>query len=195
MSSIPPGSYAREYQAFKRATSEFVDECEVIRRIFPLVVGDSTSYCQVRSYFRCLVDSPVPVMDVSPELCDGAEPGQLDKRIRTKLAYSITPMSGQEAPVLSNFSAQFIGPDTELHIAERDAYSAGAFGARGIYKLRSFPLSDPKIFYDDNAYTITAIYREKILKFYAHCPLAPSRCGGPMESQMTPIGSFDIGKA
>lgn len=65
-------------------------------------------------------------------------------------------------------------------------------GLFSIHKLRSLAVQGPKIVYDNNAYTITAIYHDGILRLYAHRPIQPMVPGGSEEYYMTLVEGFDI---
>lgn len=53
-------------------------------------------------------------------------------------------------------------PDSKLLVAERQTYAC-VIGARAIHKPQRFAVEDPEIAYDNNVYTITAIY---LLMYY-----------------------------
>lgn len=47
--------------------------------------------------------------------------------------------------------------------------------------------------YNNNAYTLTAIYHDRILRLYAHRPIKPSISGDSTEYRITLIDMFGIG--
>lgn len=61
---------------------------------------------------------------------------------------------------------------TDILAASRQARYAGAIGARAIHKLHSFSVEDPERAYENEAYTIAAIFHEGDLRLYAHHPIS-----------------------
>lgn len=66
---------------------------------------------------------------------------------------------------------------------------------KSVLQIALICLQDPDILYDDNAFTITAIYQDGILRLYAHAPIKSTDYGGLMEYRMTFIDKYCIGES
>lgn len=143
---IPPGSYAVQYRAFQEA-EEALNECEVMRKVFPLLAGSSTSFSSSGSHSFRNLENLIngTIVDVKPDIYDRADPNQIDQGILAELDLFIRPLAGLKTPAVPNFFAEFKGPKSDSVVAGHQAYYAGAIGARAIHKLRSFAVENPEI--------------------------------------------------
>lgn len=83
---IPPGSYAVQYRAFQEA-EEALNECEVMRKVFPLLAGSSTSFSSSGSHSFRNLENLIngTIVDVKPDIYDRADPNQIDQGILAEL--------------------------------------------------------------------------------------------------------------
>lgn len=189
-----PDSYDAQYEAFYQAVLEVGhsrEKRDIMKRIFPLIAGDSR-ICSSRNHsFSDLTDlTDGSIVKPIIEIYDGVEHDKLDGEIVKELRYFIKPLPAQKAPLVPNFFGVFKGAGA---LPEQIARYFGAIGARGIQKLRSFAMEDPEIVYDDKAYTITAIYENSTLRIYAHHPIQPPVRGGSEKYRMTLVKAIFIG--
>lgn len=183
---IPSGSYATQYQEFRRIIKETVNEQDVMRKIFPLIEGKHDCYTSGGSEFSNLEDlTDGNIVKASPDVYDGQYPCKIEQDILKELGSFIAPLGDRKHPVVPNFFAELKGPRSDRDIAEQQARYAGANGARAIHELRSFLAEDPDTIFDNSAYTITATYFSETLRLYAHNPVKPSVPGGPITYRMT----------
>lgn len=190
---IPSESYNTKYEELCQETTKVENKNDVMRYIFPLIAG-SSRFCSSRNHsFANLADlTDHNIVKLQPDIYDGADSTDLDPAILTELNSFLQPLVEKKCPVAPNFFGVFKGPKTDFFVAENQARYAGAIGARAIHKLRSFAVEGPEMMYDNNAYTITAVYhvRVGILRLYGHRPIEPSVPGGSMRYRMTLIRSF-----
>ena len=73
-------------------------------------------------------------MPGNEDICYGARPGQLDRRIRNEQARNnlsdcIVPLTQHDLPIIPNFVLAAKGPDWSLTLVGRQACYDGALGA------------------------------------------------------------------
>lgn len=107
---------------------------------------------------------------VKPNLVAGARPEQLDSEIRARLHKHILP-SGQHSLIAPNFFFEVKSGATNSTVScqVRSCYE-GAFGTRAIHAIQSFGHQEKNV-YDHQAYTITVMFFNSVLRFYAHHPV------------------------
>lgn len=186
-------SYDTQYGVLNQVTIKVQTKKDVIREIFPLIAGSSKFYSSRNHTFGNLANlTDNNIVKLQPDIYDGADASNLDPQILKELHSFLQPRVEKKCPIVPNFFGMFKGPKTETFVSEQQAQYAGAIGARAIHMLRSFAVEDPEMIYNNNAYTITAVYqaRDRNLRLYAHRPIKPPVPGGSMEYRMTLIGSF-----
>ncbi|ODH42877.1 hypothetical protein ACO22_01148 [Paracoccidioides brasiliensis] len=94
----------------------------------------------------------------------GARPEQLDREIREDPSHHIVLSTQDDLPMALNFFLEAKSPDGSLAVATRQACYNGALGACGMHPLQSYQQHGRT--FDNNAYTMSVIYRGGILKLY-----------------------------
>ncbi|KAI9678971.1 MAG: hypothetical protein M1822_007397 [Bathelium mastoideum] len=97
----------------------------------------------------------------NPHSYDGAQPEQLDPKIREQLSSFIVPTKRPEDPILPNF---FMELPMDGLLQSREAYAipvrkatySGALGTRAMHALQSYGHEDAS--YDGNAYAFSSCY-------------------------------------
>jgi hypothetical protein len=127
-----------------------------------------------------------------PDFYDGSRPAELNKQVREELNNYIVPSTNKSAPCLPNFFAEGKGPTGSAVVAKRQVLYDGAWGARGVHKLRSYV--DPETAFDNNAYTITSTYHggTGALKLYTTHAMLPIDSELPIEYRMTQLRGWDM---
>ncbi|KAK2882604.1 hypothetical protein FQN49_000176 [Arthroderma sp. PD_2] len=125
-----------------------------------------------------------------PDILYGARPEQLNYKVRDELHHSIVPSTQTDLPMAPNFFLEAKGPDGSPAVAMRQACYDGTIGARGIHALQSYKYQKP--IYDENAYTISAIYQYGHLKLYSHHIAPPTKSNGRPEYIMTSLCSYSM---
>ncbi|EEP80989.1 predicted protein [Uncinocarpus reesii 1704] len=158
--------------------------------VVPLIEGNTGDASCVRS--GCPLENLAPLIDgtstAHPDVLYGAHPEDLDPRIRRDLNDKIIPFTQHALPVLPNFFLEVKGPGGTLIDLTRQACYDGALGARGINCLQSYKRA--RQVYDNNAYTVTAIYHGGLLKLFTTHLSAPKVKGGEAEYIMTQLRAF-----
>ncbi|KAL8698699.1 MAG: hypothetical protein Q9201_006434 [Fulgogasparrea decipioides] len=192
--SLSPSQFSsKEFRTFKQKNSRALNEDAVMSDVFPIIQGTAP----IPSAKNLALGNFEPLthgnfVDAKPDSYDGAYPAQIDLRIREELGSYITPATQGHAPALPNFFTEVKGPDGSAAVAKRQACFDGAFGARGVHKLRSYEAEDPHTIYDGNAYTITSTYHNGHLQLYALHPSEPMDSENPPEYHMTQLNTFAI---
>ena len=124
------------FETFQKANDEALTEAMVIRRPFPVILGDANISSAGDLPFGNL--KPITdgtLVDPKPDFYDGARPTQIDRRIRAEPGSYITPSTQHQAPAPPNFSIEVKGPDGSGAMAKRQACYDGVVGARDINKM------------------------------------------------------------
>ncbi|KAL8798120.1 MAG: hypothetical protein Q9182_006947 [Xanthomendoza sp. 2 TL-2023] len=178
------------FEAFRLANQGALTEAMVMRKPFPLILGNADIFSAEELPFGNLEPlTDGTLVDAKPGFYDGARPTQINRQIRTELGSYITPSTQDQAPALPNFFLEAKGPDRSAAVAKRQACYDGALGARGIHELRSFRAETFEA-YDRNAYTITSTYYDGLLRMYTIHPEPSADPENPTEYYMTPLKSF-----
>lgn len=159
-SSLSPSRFSDgAFETFQQANKDALTEAMVMRKPFPIILGNSdipSAWELPFGNLKPLTDGTL--VDAKPDFYDGARPIQIDRQIRAELGSYIIPSTQHQAPALSNFFTEVKGPDGSGAVAKRQACYDGVMGARGVTEFRAYGLDNPKTVYDDNAHTITSTY-------------------------------------
>ena len=104
----------------------------------------------------------------------------------------IVPTKHADVPVAPNFFLKAKGPGGSTHMARRQAYLNGAYGARAMHSLQSH--SEKKPVYDSNTYTYSSTYHAGTgtLQLYGHHVTAPTDPEGRPGYHMAKLRGFDL---
>ena len=191
--SLSPSRFSNEeFYNFQRVDVRALNEHAVMSDVFPIIHGSAPIPSAKNLVFRNL--KPIThsnLVDAKPDFYDGARPAQIHLPIREELGRYIIPSTQRQAPALPNFFTEAKGPEGSTAVSKRQACFDGAFGARGIHKLRSYN-ADPLLAYDNNAYTITSTLHDGLLRIYTSHPVKPINPESPPEYSMTLLNTFTI---
>ncbi|KAI9786743.1 MAG: hypothetical protein M1816_007814 [Peltula sp. TS41687] len=193
--SLSPSRFPADekFDQFGSTAACALSEDMVAQKEYPILAGSA----QITSGGGNLLNNWAPLTDGTlktskPDAYDGANPGQIDKRIREQLGPLIIPSTLQHAPALPNFFAAIKGPDGSAVKARRQACYDGALGARGMHSLQNFGLEESEAVYDDRAYTIASTYYAGNLTLYTTHPTKPLDAESSPEYHMTQLRSFSV---
>lgn len=183
----------KAFCTFKRTNSRALTETMVMRKPFPTISGDNGIPSAAELPFGNLEPlTDGTIVDAKPDFYDGANPAQIDRRIREELNSHIIPSNKQHAPALPNFFTEGKGPDGSAAVATRQACYDGALGARAMHSLQMYGVENSKERYDNNAYIITSTYHNGNLKMYTAHPGPSENPSLSTEYHMTQVGGWDL---
>ena len=125
----------------------------------------------------------------NPDVYYGARPEQFDSNLQSLLGTLVIPSTDESKPILPTFFLALKSKRGTFEVAETQACYDGAFGARAIHALCS--LIKGRHFYNNNAYTITAILVNGLLRVYSSHIFESRDPGRTTECALTRIGSWD----
>lgn len=192
--SLSPSKFTVEdFRKFEKSNDQARTEAVVMSTAFQTIVGKNNIPNQQNLRFantEGLTDGTT--IDPQPGFYDGTRSQDIKKSIRDELGDYIVPSTNSTNPALPNFFAEGKGPKGNASVCKLQACYDAAFGARAMYKLRSYV--DPDTAVDGNAYTISATYNggsgSGFLTLYAtHAAISkdPER---PVDYYMTKLRSF-----
>ena len=148
---------------------------DMMRTAYPIMAGDTkipSEMGKLLNNFKPLVDGPLTIP--RPDAHDGANPSQINLRVRQELAEYIIPSTQQEGPALPNFFTAAKGRSGSADVATRQACYNGALGARAMHSIQNYGMDGSKKVYDNNAYSISSTYHDGTLKLYTTHPTPPA---------------------
>ena len=95
-------SYDVQYRAFRKAKDDALNKCGVMRKISPLMASSSMSLSSsgTNSFSNLENLTDGTIVDVKSDICDGADPSQLDQGILVEQDNYIRPLAGAKTPVV-----------------------------------------------------------------------------------------------
>lgn len=130
------------------------------------------------------------IVKLKPDIYDRADSEKIDTEILKELSSFLQPLEDKKTPVVPSFYAQMKSPKLESFVVEQQVRYSGALGARAIYMLRSFAVTDLEVIFDNNACTVMATYQTRVLSLYVHRLIKSPVPGGSVEYRMTIVGEF-----
>lgn len=157
--------------------------------VVPVIAGsqDARHYSSSDIVFNRLQKFDPDISSAKPDIYYGAQPSQIDPRVRQELGEYIVPSGQQKRPAAPNYFFEGKSASGKPDVAQRQAMYDGALGARGMLQLQNY--GNIATAYDGNAYTMSATYSDGQLKMYATHPKESSRAG-QTEYHMTQLDSF-----
>lgn len=127
---------------------------------------------------------------MKPDIYYGANPSQIEPRVREDLAEYIVPSTQSRLAAAPNFFFEAKGLEGRSSVANNQALYYGAHGARGMFHLQNY--GKPTTVYDGNAYTITSAYQagSGILQMYSTHPREPTRGNNEPRYYATHLRSY-----
>ena len=189
--SLSPSRFSHsDHTAFKKRNRVARGEMDVIRNVFPTILGESN----VPSSGHIEFSNMAPLTDGSivnckPDYYEGCRPADLNRATRQDLDNFIIPSTDTSRPCLPNFFTELKGPGGTAAVAKLQACYDGAIGARAMHHLRSYVHKETV--FDNNAYTIASTYSGGsgggVLTLYATHPIAPQDPDRSIDYRMTQL--------
>ena len=181
----------REFEEFQDAAADAKKEEQATQSVISVIEGNSreSKYVCGRIKFGNLqnLTGDCTLTPGNPDLYDGARPEQLDRRIRDRLKGMIIPSTQDDLPVAPNFFLHVKGRDGTEAVAAKQCVYDGALGERGQLSLRLYRRKEVQ--FDNNAHTITSVYRYPTLSMYT---VYAARVDGRQEYYTHLIGFWAI---
>jgi hypothetical protein len=182
--SLSSFKYVEEmYDEFVQTDAEVTTEDDVMYKVLSMIQGTVPDASFTGNIpFNNLADMMRGKSHkAKPDRFYGARPEQLHLDIRDKLQALVIPAL-QSRPIAPNFFVEAKQPGASAPVALNQACFVGATGARGIHSLQTYSEQTPK--YNNNAYTLSAIYHFGTLKIYSHHVSKPNGPGSQPEYYM-----------
>ncbi|OAP55644.1 hypothetical protein AYL99_09796 [Fonsecaea erecta] len=156
-----------EHTDFVQRNDDAAKKKQVITSVIPIIEGcDHKCVCRDVPFTNLDHLTDGTLAPGRPDICYGARPEQLDRRVLDELSKSIVPSTQDEnLPVVPNFFLAVTSPSGLFSTALRQATYDGALGERGVLRLLSFGETADPVF-DNNAHTISSIYLHGMLTLY-----------------------------
>ena len=181
-----------DFREFRLKSIRARTEPTVMAKVIPIIVGDKDDGhpSQADVLFSHLEPVDQDLVQPKPDLYYGAQPGQIDPRVRDELGKYIVPSSDTSLPAIPNYFLEAKSMQGRADVAVRQACYDGVIGARAMFKLQNYGASTSV--YDGNAYTITNVYHvgPGTLQMYATHLTEPKVPGGVPEYYMTPLKGY-----
>lgn len=189
--SLSPSSFTEtDHDAFLDDLERSKGEPEVMREVFIKIRGPAKypsatdRPCGNWAPLLSQLSEEADLVTAQPDYCEGVAQDARNVQIRRDLDSYIVPSLHSGVPFLPNFFVEAKGEEGSLAVARRQTCYDGALGARGMHHLQNYGLP---IAFDNNAYTITAVFLSGRLDIYAHHLTRPEGPGPQPHYHMTPV--------
>lgn len=190
-SSLSSDDLESMFRDFRRYSTKR-SESRWKRTALPLMAGNKPGFDTDSDVIFANLD-PLTEWDTTvrlkPDLYDGVALDQVNPTVRRRLRKVIVPTRNDCQVVCPNFFMEVKRPEGFPAVLRRQVMHAGAIGARAMHSLRNYGRRVPK--YDNKAYTISVMYQDGRLMFFAH-HITPGVEEGPPEYFMNPIMGFEM---
>lgn len=189
--SLSPSTFTEDdHDTFLDDLERSMGEPEVMRDIFiktrgPARYPSATDRpCGNWAPLLSQLSEKADLVTAQPDYCEGNAQDARSMQIRRDLDSYIVPSLHFNVPFLPNFFVEAKGEEGSLAVARRQTCYDGALGARGMHHLQNYSLP---IAFDNNAYTVTAVFLSGRLDVYAHHLTQPEGPGPQPHYHMTPV--------
>ncbi|OAQ62487.1 hypothetical protein VFPBJ_11424 [Purpureocillium lilacinum] len=182
-----------KFEEFQQADADASKESQVITDVIPLIEGTVRDRkCVARQTPFTNLDhlTDGTLVAASPDLCYGARPEQLDRRVRDVLSGRVVPSTQADLPVAPNFFVEVKGPDGSAAVAQRQIIYDMALGELGQSALLSVGGERPV--HDQHALTLGYTYQNGTVRLYAMHMIGPSTSGPRPEFVTTQVNSYSL---
>ncbi|PWI64276.1 hypothetical protein PCL_11308 [Purpureocillium lilacinum] len=182
-----------KFEEFQQADADASKESQVITDVIPLIEGTVRDRkCVARQTPFTNLDhlTDGTLVAASPDLCYGARPEQLDRRVRDVLSGRVVPSTQADLPVAPNFFVEVKGPDGSAAVAQRQIIYDMALGEWGQSALRS--VGGERLVHDQHAHTLGYTYQNGTVRLYAMHMIGPSTSGPRPEFVTTQVNSYSL---
>ena len=178
------------YKSFVRAVGKAQNEDEVMRDVFPRIIGKGRPPSGQNVQFGHITALTPKIVVAKPDYYEGNLPGPGNRTLRERLNRSIIPSTHKDLPFLPTFFAEAKGSDGTIIVAERQLRHDGALGERAVHSVQSLGRGEK---YDNKARTASAILHGRgNLDMFTHHMTQPGGHGTPAHTYMTPLGSYSL---
>ena len=191
--SLSPSRFTVEdFRHFQRSNMRATSEGTVMRNVFPIILGRNTIPSGDNYPFNNLEPLANNISDAVPDYFNGSHPKQAHPKVRKDLGKYIIPSNDDSRPLLPNFFIELKGPKGDAAQMKLQITQDLRYGARGMYKTRSYGQDQPV--YDGNTYTYGATYHNgtSTLQLYGMHPTEPADLDGDPEYHTTKLIGFDL---
>nr|POE93572.1 hypothetical protein CFP56_19584 [Quercus suber] len=166
-------------------------ESQAIAAVIPVLTGSPNARYHSSSdvVFNRLQKFDPDISSAKPDIYYGAQPSQIEVRVRQELGEYIVPSGQQTRPAAPNYFFEGKSASGRPDVARRQVMYDGALGARGMLQLQNYGHS--AIVYDNNAYTICATYSDGHMRMYATHPRQATQAG-QTDYYMTQLRSYTM---
>ncbi|PYH86994.1 hypothetical protein BO82DRAFT_324311 [Aspergillus uvarum CBS 121591] len=174
--ALSENSLEREYENFTTVNDKTSDEQLVVKKILPFLEGSQQYSFEDggnHSFTNLTPLTDGTLANATPDFYHGARPNQLDNDIREDLSNTIIPTRRTNRPIAPNFFLETKGHDGSSAVLKRQACYDAALGARAMHALQQYghgQSSNKPNYYDNNAYTIAATFKDGLLGLYVTHP-------------------------
>ncbi|PHH91055.1 hypothetical protein CDD83_1846 [Cordyceps sp. RAO-2017] len=182
-----------EFEDFQEINAHAKKEIKVVTDVMPLLEGDvEDRRCLVRQTLFTNLDGLTDgtLVDASPDLCYGARPEQLDRRVRQTLSGQVVVSSQADLLVAPNYFIEVKGPNGSSDVLQRQIIYDMALGERGQVALLA--VGEPRPVYDRCAHTLGYTYANGTLTIYAMHMIEPSTARSQPEYVTTLVTAYSI---
>ncbi|KAG5994637.1 hypothetical protein E4U54_003042, partial [Claviceps lovelessii] len=150
------------------------------RKILPLIFGKADDQDTGHLPFNNLASlTGGKTVNPNPDVFFGAHYNQIDADVRESLQKIIVPFNSandeHRIPVAPNLFVEIKSSTGDLRNGQAQAMLDGAHGAVIMNSLQNYLLDEPV--YDGNAYAFSVIFREGVMRLFAHHLTAPAEPG------------------
>ena len=191
--SLSPSAFSETvFEEFQDSNEQAQSESKATANVIPYITGSKDrQYATAGDVkFTNLAKFDPSITILQPDGYYGANPAQIDPRVRSDLNEYIIPSSDTSLPAAGNYFREDKSAKGRADVAQSQAMHAGAVGARGIFHLQNYGNATPV--HDGNAYTIASTYHPGTgtLQMYATHPAPPARRGGEPQYYMNQLGAY-----
>lgn len=190
--TISPVAFKPTYEYFHDIIWEWQSDEDWKRTALPLIEGNKPGFFSGQDVTLTNLD-PLTEWDATvrlrPNICDGAALDAVNPTVRCKLNKVIVPTRINCKLVCPNFFMISKTAGGDQMVLRRQIMHNGAIGARAMHMLQNYGQNEPK--YDGRAYTISVLYHNGVLYFFAH-HVARGVEKGPPEYFMTFLKATEI---
>jgi hypothetical protein len=125
-----------------------------------------------------------------PDFFDGAQPGDVDSRVKNALHRTIVPTKHANVLVAPNFFLEAKAPCGGADVALRQSCADAVHGVYSMHTLQNYGEEEPT--YDGDAHAFSSTYHAGTLKLYTHHVTPPAAPGDRPEYHMVQLRAFAL---
>lgn len=171
--SLSPSAFSdAAFEDFQERNYQATAESKAMSTVIPVIIGAKDHHCETAENepFSNLEMFAPSLAIPQPDKYYGANPNQIDSRVRAKLGQYLIPSTDDSLPAAPSFFLEAESAQRRWDITQRQVTYDGAIGARAILQLQNYGKS--QLQYDGNAYSSASSYHPGTgtLQIYATHP-------------------------